>query len=222
MSIRTGAKKPMKFLRSTFVAAILILSSTVISAQAPAPSAAPGSNVERKMGESTPVFFWNRQITTFRSYYDQLSPAERAARAAARIASLPEEGERDIVARETTSEQHSGTIITVNGQFILVILSEDLDRESSETLKGAADQATSQLRIALDARARQRRWPVLLKAVGSVIAATLIALFGLWLLMRGGTRLHALMARRASAHSQRIKLGGIDPEPVLRSLAQGI
>ena len=174
------------------------------------------------MGEPARVVFWNRQITIFRSYYEELSPSERAARTAARIASLPEEGERNIVARETTSEQHSGAIITVNGQFILVILSEDVDRESSETLKAAADQATSQLRIALDARARQRRWPVLLKAIGAVIAATLVALLGLWLLVRGGARLHELMLRRASAHSQRIKLGGIDPEPALRSLARGI
>ncbi len=214
----------MKSLRTTLVAAILLLSSTIGWAQAPSPSATPSnvvSNEERKTGEPAPVVFWNRQITIFRSYYDQLSPSERAARAAARIASLPEEGEKDVVARETSSGQHSGTIITVNGQFILVILSEDLDRESSETLKAAADQATSQLRIALDARARQRHWPVLFKAIGAVIAATLITLLGLWLLVRGGTRLHESMARRASAHSQRIKLGGIDPAPALRSLARG-
>lgn len=174
------------------------------------------------MGEPAPVVFWNRQITVLRSYYDQSSPSERAARAAARLASLPEEGEWNIVATESTSGHHSGAIVTVNGQFILVLLAEDLDRESSETLKAAADQATAQLRIALDARAKQRRWPVLLKAIGSAIAATLIMLLGLWLLGRVGIRLHELMLRRASAHSQRIKLWGIDPEPMLRSLARGI
>src|SRR6185369_16364586 len=147
---------------------------------------------------------------------------ERAARTAARIASLPEEGERNIVATETTSREHTGAIITVNGQFILVLLTEDLDRESSETLKAAADQATSRLRIALDARARQRHWPDLLKAIGWVIAATIVALLGLWLLGLGGRRLHELMVRRASAHTQRIKLGGIDPAPLLRSLVRGI
>lgn len=116
---------------------------------------------------------------------------------------------------------YRGEIITVNGRFILVILSEDLDRETSETLKAAASDATAQLRIALDARAQQRRWPVLLRAIGQAIAATLIVLLTRWLLVRGGNRLHELMVRRASAHTQRIKLGGIDPEPVLRSLARG-
>ena len=214
-----------KLLRGTLVAAILILSSTILWAQAPSPTAAPvaaESTAERKMGEPAQVVFWNRQITIFRSYYDQISPSERAARTAARIASLPEEREWNIVARETTSGEHTGAIITVNGQFILVLLTEDLDRESSETLKAAADQATSRLRIALDARARQRHWPDLLKAIGWVIAATIVALLGLWLLGLGGRRLHELMVRRASAHTQRIKLGGIDPAPLLRSLVRGI
>lgn len=215
----------MKILRGTFVAALLIFSTTIGWAQAPSPSAAPptaGSNAERKMGEPARVVFWNREITIFRSYYEQLSPAERAARAAARIESLTEEGDRSIAATETTSGPHTGAIITVNGQFILVILKEDLDPESTETLQAAADRATSQLKIALDARARQRRWPVLLKAIGVAIAATVIALLGLWLLWLGGNQLHGLMVRRASAHSRRIKLAGIDPDPLLRSLVRGI
>jgi len=214
-----------KFLRGAFVVTIFILLSAKAWAQAPSPTAAPPnavSNVERKMGEPARVVFWNRQITIFRSYYYERSPDERATIAAARIASLPEEGHWDIIATEVKSGDYSGAIITVNGRFILVLLTEDLDRESSETLKAAADQASSQLRIALDARAQQRRWPVLLKAIGWAIAATIVALLGLWLLGLGGRRLHELMVRRASAHTQRIKLGGIDPAPLLRSLVRGI
>jgi small-conductance mechanosensitive channel len=137
------------------------------------------------------------------------------------MAALPEAAEWKIDTAEATSGQYSGVIISVNGRFVMGILTDDLDRESGETLKAAADQATAQLRIALNARAQQRHWRVLFKSIGATIAATLIALLGLWLLARGGRRLRKLMARTASAQSQRIKLGGIDPEPALKSLVRG-
>jgi len=214
----------MKFHRGSFVAAVFLSSSIIGWGQVPSPSPSPTSaaaTVEHRTGEPSPVVFWNRQITVYRSYYDQLSPAERAAKAVERMAALPDAAEWNIGAAEATSGQYSGVIISVNARFVLGILTDDLDRESGETLRMATDQAMAQLRVALEARAQQRRWRVLFKSIGVAVAATLILLLCLWLLQRGGHRLRDLMAWTASVQSQRIKLGGIDPEPMLRSLLRG-
>ena len=44
--------------------------------------AARESATPRRMGEPAPLVFWNRPITVFRAYNDEVSPAERAAKAA--------------------------------------------------------------------------------------------------------------------------------------------
>ena len=126
----------------------------------------PGSPPQqRRMGEPASLVFWNRPITVFRAYNEEVSPAERAAKAAARLADIPAEAsEWNVVANETSVGQYSGAIVTVNGQLAFGIMTEDLDRESGETLSAAMDKATTQLRSALEARSQQRRFPGLVRS----------------------------------------------------------
>ena len=124
--------------------------------------------------EAAPLVFWNRQITTLRSSVNQLSPAERAARARERLANLPSvASEWRIATTETTIGQYTGVMVSVNDQYVFAILTGDLDSDSNETLQTAADHATVQLRVALEARAQQRSVSHLARGIGLSLAATL-------------------------------------------------
>ena len=137
--------------------------------------------------------------------------------------------EWNVVANETSVGQYSGAIVTVNGQLAFGIMTEDLDRESGETLSAAMDKATAQLRSALEARSQQRRFPILVRAIGlSILTASLLAL-GLWLVTRTGRRVLAGM----QAHIERLEktralavgraaLGGFDLRPVAYSISCGV
>ena len=213
------------------IATILSFSSLSFAQVAPPgdAGAARESSTPRRMGEPAPLVFWNRPITVFRAYNDEVSPAERAAKAAARLADLPAEvTEWNVVANETSVGQYSGAIVTVNGQLAFGIMTEDLDRESGETLGAAMDKATAQLRSALEARSQQRRFPSLVRAIGlSILTASLLAL-GLWFVTRTGRRILAGM----QAHIERLEktralaagraaLGGFDLRPVAYSISCG-
>jgi hypothetical protein len=91
---------------------------------------------DRQIGEAAPLIFWNREITVFRAYSEQLSPAQRATNAIARIEALLEDGtEWKVEAVDILSDTYPGILITVNGQMVFGLLPEDLDPESGETLK---------------------------------------------------------------------------------------
>ena len=214
------------------IATILSFSS-VSFAQVTPPGdagAARESSTQNRAGEPAPLVFWNRPITVFRAYNDEVSPAERAAKAAARLGDLPAEAsEWNVVANETSVGQYSGAIVTVNGQLAFGIMTEDLDRESGETLSAAMDKATAQLRSALEARSQQRRFPGLVKAIGlSILTASLLGL-GLWFVTRTGRRVLAgmqahiekLEKTRALA-AGRAALGGFDLRPVVYSISCGV
>ena len=188
--------------------AILLLSSSVLWAQS-------------RVGDPAPVVFWNRQITVLRAYYEQVSPAERAARAVERLNALPNASEWNVVASEISSGNVTGALITVNGHLAIAILPDDLDRESGENLKTAADNAAAQLRSALAARSEQRRLPVLLRGFALSIAATILLLIGLWIIIRIGRRMLAQVDQLASAR-WRPKLGGFDLQPFVHSINRNL
>ena len=149
------------------------------SATAPERSAADTTS---SANQGAPLVFWNRQITVFRSYVNQLSPTERAAKAGERLANLPADAyEWKIAATETTVGQYTGLLISVNDQYVFGILPGDLDSDSNETLQAAADRSIAQLRAALEARAQQRSVSRLVRSIGLSIAATLLLAFALWL-----------------------------------------
>lgn len=181
---------------------------------------AQNSSSAVRTGEPAPLLFWNRQITVFRSYVNQLSPAERATRASERLANLPAvAAEWRISAAEATVGQYSGVIVSVNDQTVFAILNDDLDYDSNETLQARAEHATSQLRLALEARAQQRSFSHFVRAAGLSIAATLLLVFGLGLVIRATGRMKARL-EKARVQPRKIALAGFDLEPVFHSLSR--
>ena len=214
----------MNSLRSLFVVAIFFWPLTEVRAQTPAPSPATDTLQtisEAKAGESAPLVFWNRRITVFRSYYEKVSPSERAAGAVERLKAIPEAAEWVIVANPTSSGQYSGSLITVNNQLAFGILTGDLDTESGETLQTASDAAVVQLRGALEARSQQKKFSVFARGLGLSSVATLIALFALWMVLRLGRKMLTRFEQAASAR-RLIAMAGFDLRPILHAINRGL
>jgi len=203
--------------------AMMLSISSLASAQAASPVAAAAGekSPERKITEGVPLVFWNRPITIFRSYNEEVSPAERVAGAVARLGSIPESASGwNIQAADATNGQRSGMIVMVNGKVAFGILTEDLDRESGETLKSATDDAIAQLRAALEARFQQRQLPALLRAIGLTLAVTILLIIGLWLDVGVGRRVLARIDRTAPAARSFPGLGGFNVRPLIYSINQ--
>ena len=174
-----------------------------------------------KTNEASRLVFWNRNITVFRSYLNQQSPADRAARANERLATLPVVApEWRIVADQASIGPYTGVIISVNEQHVFSILSDDIDVDSHETLQIATDRAITQLRSALEARGQQRSVRLLLRGIGLSLVATLLLLFGLWFVARAARRVKARFEQTAQARARRLGLVQLDVQPVLHMFSR--
>lgn len=209
----------------TLLAATILLIAPLARGQEAASTeqSAPQAVSSSSAAEPAPLVFWNRQITVFRSYVDQLGPAERAKKAAERLSNLPDVApEWRINASPAAVGQYSGVIISVNDQFVFAILTSDVDVDSNETMQAAVDHATAQLRVALEARAQQQSVPVLLKGLGLSLVATIILLFGLWLVIRAVRVVKGRLDLTASARAQKIAPLGFNLQPTLNFLSRGL
>jgi small-conductance mechanosensitive channel len=213
-------------LRLALVSAIaLVLSPAAFAQETSRSEGATDRQVTetQNLPEPAPLVFWNRQITIFRANADRLSPQERATRAAARLAAVPESGSGwQITATEVSSAQATGVLMSVNGYLAFGILDDDLDREAQETLKTAVDHATTQLRAALEARTQQRRGSVILRGIGLSLAATALLLFGLWISFRAGRRILAGLDKDAATKSRTLQILDFDVRPLFLGLNRGL
>jgi small-conductance mechanosensitive channel len=213
-------------LSCTLLAAAILFIAPFARGQAPLTSeqpAAQATGASNSAAEPAPLVFWNRQITVYRSYVNQLSPAERAKKAAERLAALPEVAtEWKITTSEASVGQYTGVLFSVNGQFAFAILTTDVDVDSNETMQTAVDHATSQLRAALEARAQQRNFRFLAKGIALSLVATLILLFGLWLVLRAVRSAKGRLDQTASTRVQKIGLAGFDLQPWLNALSRAL
>jgi small-conductance mechanosensitive channel len=210
----------MKIFGTLLGIAIILTAPSARGQDVPKPNTG-SAQATTSTSEAAPLVFWNRQITIFRSSINQLSPADRATRARERLASLPSEAsEWRIATTETTVGQYTGLMVSVNDQYVFGILAADVDSESNETLQAAADQTVAQLRLALEARARQRSVSHLVWAVGLSIAATLLLALALWLVIRATGQLKARLEQRHLSVSHRVALAGFDLEPLFHSLSR--
>ena len=206
----------------TLIAATILLAAPLARAQETTEQVVAQATTSAESGtQSAPLIFWNRRITVFRSYVNQLSPAERAQKAAERLATLPYvASEWNITAKDASVGQYTGVIISVNDQFAFAILTTDVDVDANETMQAAVDHATTQLRVALEARAQQHSFYQLAKGIGLALVATLILLFGLWLVARAARRVKAQLDQTASTHVRKVGFGGVDLQPWLHSLSR--
>lgn len=172
---------------------------------------------------SAPLNFWNRQITVFRSYRKQSTPAERATNARERLESLPAvASEWRVVATEATIGEYNAVIVSVNDQYVFSILGGDVDSDSNETPQIVADRAIAQLRLALEARAQQRNVGLLVRGIGFSLVATLILVLALWVVVSAAKRVKARVEQTTEARARKIGLAGFDFQPIGQSLGRAL
>lgn len=213
-------RRPSRF----FFAALVLWSATllpVLEAQNPPVAQAAEAPATVAVGEEAPVVFWNRTIIVFRSYFDQLSPAQRAAGAKARLEALSEFGPWNIAGTPVTVRGVSGILISVNQRPMFGVLPGDLDPEAGETLEQAASQAVARLRTTLEAREHQQNVPLMLRAAGFAAAATFLFVGAVWLTVRLQQKL-SLQLQRIVDRSQRLKIGGVDVRPQVVTFERAI
>lgn len=205
-----------------------LLTATVIltllgATPAGQPRGSPPDEAEEhhQTGEAATLTFWNREITVLRAYYEQLSPAQRAANAEARIEALnhPDNGWK-VESVAIPDDTNPRILIKVNGQTVFGLLQEDLDPESGETLESAADHAVAQLGATLEAREQQQNWALLLRSIVLSIVAVLSAVFAVWLTTRAG-RLGLSYLEGARDRLRPFIIGGINLRPLKFNLLRG-
>jgi small-conductance mechanosensitive channel len=125
--------------------------------------------------------YFNRDIVTFRAPYFGLSPVDRAASGAQRIRDVLAKGGPGAVKMVKTAE---GLTVTIDGVYVFRVLEGDLDVEDGQTFDQARVVVGRRLEEAITAARSAMRGPVLFRAVGLGVAATLGFCLAVWALVR--------------------------------------
>lgn len=197
--------------------ALLALGLLGVARALPAQVALPTSGATVQVGTPASLEVWNRPVVELRATVNGVTAQERVDRARQRIEALPVSASKDpILAMPTTMGSLSGVFITVGGRFIVALLPEDLDPEASQSLTVAGNEAAGRLSAALEARADQRRLPILFRGIALSLVATLLLLLVLRVVgrMRRRTVEHPFTA----AVSQRATIFGINLAEALTAI----
>ncbi|MBX3023420.1 mechanosensitive ion channel [bacterium] len=144
-----------------------------------------GGTMRVEPGEPADLVVWNRPILTMRARIGETSPAERAARAAERIAAIPDSELAAEIRVVSAKVGHlEGLMAFAGSRQLFSILPEDLDPESPETLADAGRAVERNLRELLAARAAQRSLPLLLEGIALSVLATALFTLAAWALVR--------------------------------------
>lgn len=203
--------------RGLLLAAALLLGSRAAVAQV----ALPTADAQVTAGDAAPLVVWNRPIIELRANIGATTAEERVARARRRIEGLPVTAYADpIQAIPSRVGTLDGVFISVGSQLVFAILPEDLEPESGETLEAAGQKAVAQLTTALQARADQRRAPVILRGLALSAVATLLLLLALRLINRVRRRaLERPITTKLSGHT---KVLGVDLGQALTAIERGL
>ena len=114
----------------------------------------------RSAGNEAQVEFHNRVIVTQRGTLAGATAQERAERASEHLDELPLNVKpSEVELQPVKIENQDGVVFMVRGRFLFFLGSNDLDKESGETVDQAAQAGLRNLTAALEARAADRSRP---------------------------------------------------------------
>lgn len=154
----------------------------VSSALAQAPTPTP---------DEAAVTVLNRTVTVFRAPFLGVTPADRAHRAERTISMLLDRGGAGKV---TVQREPQGSVLLIDGSFALILVPQDVDVISGESLETATQSAVAALSRAIAETQEGRDRGRLLLAAGRTGLATALFALAVWLIRRVR---HALFDRAA-------------------------
>jgi len=151
--------------------------------------------------------YLNRPITVFRASILSRTPKERAAVAAATLDRFIEEGASSDV---STHESESAVVVSVSGRPLLVLVPQDVDSLSGETLDGKVAETVANLRRALGEAVELRTTPRMLRNAGELLLGVVVVT----VLLLSARRLHMRLVMRLPMLAER-KLAKLSSGSVL-------
>ena len=172
------SRPPRSSLLLFFLAtAFWVLRSSAADALLPADTA----SAAEERHEPALVEVFNRPVVVLRSKSFGYTPNERAKRVSERIAGFLERRIYGPVAQERRTE---GAVITIGGEWALLIQPEDVDPLAGKTLDVTVQEAVQQLTNALEEAKLQRSKGYVLTAAAKTAGATFVFAVLLLLLLR--------------------------------------
>jgi small-conductance mechanosensitive channel len=148
--------------RKLVFALIIEVVFAALSFLAPSHAEAQNTVLSKPSNRKAAVTFWNRVITYQRGVLAGATPEERSKRSTERLAELPlNTSLEEIVTRAVKVEDQDGVGFGYKGRLLFFLGTNDLDKESGETLEEASKSALHNLSEALQARTAERSWPVI-------------------------------------------------------------
>jgi small-conductance mechanosensitive channel len=197
------------------IAAIYMAGSVRAEEVNPPSSDKAASAFKESLEQPSPLVVWNRTIVVFRTSYNDLTPADRARLAKARIEALPARAELETMTFEVKGIGFSGIIISIGTVSVFGLLPGDVDTAAGETLETAARAAADRLKALLDEHAAQLKWTNLVRNIGLTVVATLIFILTSWGILRIQKLAMVRLERGFVDWLRPLSLAGINLVPIL-------
>ncbi|HZV81881.1 MAG TPA: mechanosensitive ion channel domain-containing protein [Geobacteraceae bacterium] len=152
-----------------------------------------------------PVQVLNRTVAVLRAPFMGVPAAERALRAEDVISRLLSKQGKGDVSFQSVPPNYA---ILIDGVTAFFLIPEDIDPLQQETPQQAAMNAATVLRQVVHETTEARTISSILRAIGLMLAATLVLLVVVWSLNRTRTWLVERLARVAHAYSVKFSPGG--------------
>lgn len=192
----------MSFAPVRRAAALLLLLACFLAG-----TAAAQQDAATRSGEPATLQVWNRPIVTLRATRESVTPAERVARIRQRLDDLSEHARAgEVRANRATIAGLDAVLVTVDAQALFLLVSEDLDPESGETLDQLGARTEARLRDLLAAQAKQREFPALVRSILCALGSLLVLLLVMWALLR----LRDWILRRLEGAARSRQVLGVD------------
>ena len=174
--------------------------------------------------QATPVMVWNREITKLRTYFENISPTQRAISIEERLLAIPSnQPSYKVEAKDAVLGEYTGAWILVNNKVVLGLIDQDANLAEGETFEALKQKTVDNLKAWLELRAEQKKWPLILKGLALSITATLM--FGFTLIFSLRFSSHWMAKRRAAIFDQNtlpMMIGDVNIKPYLITLEIGV
>jgi small-conductance mechanosensitive channel len=162
---------------------------------------------------ASPLVWWNREITIFRSTSTQLSPAARTKDASERIDKFSDQLlDTPVTSEAAEVEKEATTRFMVGDEYLFSLLSSDLDELAGQTLKEETQGILSRMEEIRLARLEQGSAEAIAKGVTAAVIASIVFFAALFVLRFVSRRVSIFVEKRIRG-MRRLKLARTDLRP---------